>query len=312
VLQKGRYVVRARILLGDQLMFTSDTATPVITSGTPTSVSLMLRRVSGTQTGPGTGTPGAKVQPALDGTSWRATELAGKPAPPPSEKREATLVFQTGGRVSGFDGCNTLTGGYTLKDTDGISFGQMGATQKACLDSPETERGFRAALKSASRWRIDGGRLELFDAAGARVAAFAARSQASPPNANTLQGTRWQLVRFQGSDGTTLTPDDRGKYTIEFATGGRLNTRVDCNRGRGTWKSNGPQIEFGPLALSRAKCPPGSLHDQIVKQWTFIRSYVMKDGHLFLALMADGGIYEFEPLAASAPQTAKPQTPPRP
>ena len=25
----------------------------------------------------------------------------------------------------------------------------------------------------------------------------------------------------------------------------------------------------------------------------------MKDGHLFLALMADGGIYEFEPLASA-------------
>jgi para-nitrobenzyl esterase len=37
------------------------------------------------------------------------------------------------------------------------------------------------------------------------------------------------------------------------------------------------------------------MHDQIVKQWSNIRSYVIKDGHLFLALMADGGIYEFAP-----------------
>jgi para-nitrobenzyl esterase len=49
------------------------------------------------------------------------------------------------------------------------------------------------------------------------------------------------------------------------------------------------------LQLTRAKCPPGSLHDQIVKQWGNIRSYVIRDGDLFLALMADGGIYEFEP-----------------
>ena len=48
--------------------------------------------------------------------------------------------------------------------------------------------------------------------------------------------------------------------------------------------------------------PPGSLHDQIVKQWENIRSYVMKDGHLFLALMADGGIYEFEPRASTKPE----------
>ena len=37
------------------------------------------------------------------------------------------------------------------------------------------------------------------------------------------------------------------------------------------------------------------MHDQIVKQWGHIRSYVNRNGHLFLALIADGGIYEFEP-----------------
>jgi len=42
-------------------------------------------------------------------------------------------------------------------------------------------------------------------------------------------------------------------------------------------------------------CPPESLHDHLVKQWPFVRSYVLEDGHLFLSLMADGGIYEFEP-----------------
>ena len=131
------------------------------------------------------------------------------------------------------------------------------------------------------------------------------RGQVPPVSATvdtSLEGTYWQLVKFQGSDGTTLTPDDRAKYTIEFVTGGQLTARVDCNRGRGTWKLSGSnQVQFGPLALTRAKCAEGSLHDQVVKQWNYIRSYVMKDGHLFLSLMADGGIYEFEPITESKP-----------
>jgi len=45
-------------------------------------------------------------------------------------------------------------------------------------------------------------------------------------------------------------------------------------------------------------CPPGSLHDQLVRHWPFIRSYTMTDGRLFLALMADGGSYEFIALPA--------------
>ncbi len=115
-----------------------------------------------------------------------------------------------------------------------------------------------------------------------------------------LGGTSWQLVRFQGSDDKLLTPDESAKYTIAFGTDGSVSARIDCNRGRGTWKSSGAnQLQFGPLALTRAMCPPGSLHDRIVKDWEFVRSYTLKDGHLFLALMADGGIYGFVPIGGS-------------
>jgi heat shock protein HslJ len=126
----------------------------------------------------------------------------------------------------------------------------------------------------------------------------AAASQPPQAAGPPLAGTAWQLVRFQGGDGKVLTPDDPSKYTVAFDNNGNLTARVDCNRGRGTWTSSGPgNLQFSPMALTRAMCPPGSLHDQIARQWTNIRSYVMKGGHLFLSLMADGGIYEFEPAA---------------
>ena len=177
IVADNQYVVRARITQNGKLLFTSDTATPVITRGNPMSVSIVLQRV-GSQ--------------------------AVSPAQGPAQ------------------------------------------------------------------------------ASGAAI---------------SLAGTSWQLVKFQGGDDKTLTPDDGAKYTIAFTDGGRLNARLDCNRGSGTWKSSGPsQLQFGPLALTRAMCPDPSMHDQIVKQWANIRSYVIKDGHLFLSLMADGGIYEFEPI----------------
>jgi len=102
-------------------------------------------------------------------------------------------------------------------------------------------------------------------------------------------------VKFQSRDDSVLRPDDRSKYTLAFGTDGSLGARIDCNRGRGTWKSSGKgQLEFGPMAITRAMCPPGSLHDQLVRQLPHVRSYVIKGGHLFLSLMADGGVYEFE------------------
>jgi len=120
----------------------------------------------------------------------------------------------------------------------------------------------------------------------------------SAKSGGKLDGTSWQLVKFEGGDGKTLKPDDRSKYTITFNRNGRLTVRIDCNRGSGTWKSTGKnKLKFGPLALTRAMCPPESLHDRIAKDWEYVRSYVIKDGHLYLSLMADAGIYEFEPLA---------------
>jgi para-nitrobenzyl esterase len=122
------------------------------------------------------------------------------------------------------------------------------------------------------------------------------QANSSEGGAVSLEGTKWQLVEFVGGDDTKLTPDDPSKYTLDFAADGNVSVRLDCNRGRGIWKVTPPsQIELGPMALTRAMCPDMTLHDQIARQWTHVRSFVVRDGHLFLSLMADGGIYEFEP-----------------
>ena len=257
-----------------------------------------LRRVGAGQAAP----PDSAGARPLEGTYWKAIELAGKPTPARNANREAHLVFQVGGRVSGSDGCNRIVTSYELKG-DVVTFGQGTGTQMACINTWEIDRAFRDALKSATRLTIVGDRLELFDVTDKRVAAFTAPAQASlPPNTPRLEGTPWKLVKFQGSDDKTLTPDDGAKYTIEFGVDGLLTARVDCNRGRGSWKSSGSnQLQVGPLTLTRARCPAGSLHDHIVKQWGYIRSYVIRGGHLFLSLMADGGIYEFEPLTKTKP-----------
>ena len=111
-----------------------------------------------------------------------------------------------------------------------------------------------------------------------------------------LEGSSWRLVQISMSDGVTRPAIERSRYTLGFGANGVLNVRFDCNRGSGSWKSSGPgNVEFGPLALTRAMCPVGSLHDELVRQWPYVRSYVVKDGRLYLALMADGGTIEFEP-----------------
>ena len=106
------------------------------------------------------------------------------------------------------------------------------------------------------------------------IAACAGRAPSpSTGPAPSVGGTSWRLVKFQSGDGTTLVPDDPAEYTVDFNADGSLTARIDCNRGRGTWRSPGPsQLELGPMALTRAQCPPGSLQDRLVKDWSFVRS----------------------------------------
>jgi heat shock protein HslJ len=123
----------------------------------------------------------------------------------------------------------------------------------------------------------------------------------SPESAAELRGTAWQLVRFQGPDATSRTLDDRTRYQIELQKNGSLVAQIDCNRGRGGWSSEGPgQIKLGALAITRVQCGPGSMHDQILNHWSHIRTYALRNGHLFLSLEKDGGSYEFEPAPAPA------------
>ena len=144
-------------------------------------------------------------------------------------------------------------------------------------------------------------RMSLALAIGAIIAssfssAFAGLQKSS--GKNPLSGTTWQLVKFQGPDERTFSPDDRSKYTITFGSNGRVSVRVDCNRGSSTWKLGGEngELQFGSWSRTSAKCGPGSLHDQIVREGADVHKFDIKDGRLFLFGMPNGGYYELEPL----------------
>lgn len=125
----------------------------------------------------------------------------------------------------------------------------------------------------------------------------------APPTA-TLAGTAWQLHAIQSMDdaqGTTRIADPE-RFTLRFGADGRASLRLDCNRGTGAWKltpagDGTGSIEFGPIAATRALCAPPHLDERIARDLAYVRGYLLKDGKLFLTLKADGGIYEWHPLA---------------
>jgi heat shock protein HslJ len=144
-------------------------------------------------------------------------------------------------------------------------------------------------------------------AASAPEAEGAAPAAASLPAA--LAGTEWRLVEFQSMDDAqgTERPSDPALCTMSLHADGSVAMRLNCNRATGTWQAQaGPdgtsgQFTFGPLAATRALCPPPSMDERVTSQAAYVRGYLLKDGRLSLTLMADGGIFVWEPVAGAAP-----------
>ena len=99
-----------------------------------------------------------------------------------------------------------------------------------------------------------------------------------------IAGTTWRLVEFQSMDDATgvVRPDDPALYTMQLNGDGTVNLRLNCNRANGTWSiepsadpSNG-RFQFGPLATTKALCPPPSLDEMIASQAPYIRGYLLK------------------------------------
>ena len=111
-----------------------------------------------------------------------------------------------------------------------------------------------------------------------------------------LEGTAWQLVEIVSMDDSRYAPEGDARYLLAFGADSTVQLLADCNRGRAQFFAT-PEgtLTFGPMAVTRMQCPPGSLHDRFLSDLTNVRSYVLEGGGLFLATWADGAILEFEP-----------------
>jgi heat shock protein HslJ len=116
---------------------------------------------------------------------------------------------------------------------------------------------------------------------------------------SALAGTQWRLVEFQSMDDAqgTARPSEGTVYTMWLHGDGNVTMQLNCNRATGSWSATAGgnatsgRFAFGPLAATRALCPPPSMDESIVAQSSYVRSYLLKDDRLYLSLMADGGIY---------------------
>jgi heat shock protein HslJ len=115
------------------------------------------------------GVTGTQATP-FEGTTWRLVSMPEQPADAIAAlARPITIRFESG-RVSGYSGCNTFTGPYTL-ETNRVTFGALAATRMACMGAGGRLEGpFHAALRAPVTFAIDGDRMTLSTDAGTVLA----------------------------------------------------------------------------------------------------------------------------------------------
>ena len=127
---------------------------------------------------------------------------------------------------------------------------------------------------------------------------------ATPPPSETganLAGTTWSLVEFRSSDDAigVVRPTEGREYTMTFGIDGRVTMRLDCNRATGGFTATpgsgeGGSLAFSALAMTRAFCGEQSMDTRIARDAEFVRTYLLREGKLYIDLMADGGTYVWE------------------
>ncbi len=109
---------------------------------------------------------------SLTNTYWKLLAVDGQPVTVAENQREPHFVLHLDElRVAGFAGCNHLMGRYRIEG-DKLRFEEVGSTLMACEHGMVTEGLFLNALRDSATWKIDGERLELFDADGKSLAQF--------------------------------------------------------------------------------------------------------------------------------------------
>jgi len=115
--------------------------------------------------------------------------------------------------------------------------------------------------------------------------------QSDPADASLTSQT-WTWVAALYNDGREILPQDPQAFTISFGTDGSFNATTDCNQMGGTYATEGDQITFSDISMTKMFCE-GSQEGTFSELLTDTQSYHTADGELIFDLKFDSGSVMF-------------------
>ncbi len=183
------------------------------------------------------------VRHELVGTDWTiagitedATAAAG-----------TTIRFDEDGAVSGWSGCNTYRGPWSL-DADGIvlHIGPLMTTRTECAwEGVDLEKAYLATLEGVSSYKTpDGAELILYAGVSTRITY-------APPVIPTLTGGSWHLAMIGDVPFDGMAP-----VNLNFQENGSLGGFGGCDLLMGTFELRGEAFRIIDLELGDKSCEP--------------------------------------------------------
>jgi heat shock protein HslJ len=187
--------------------------------------------------------PAVTNDTALEGANWQLT--GDKPKGLAQLTRPVTVRFEAG-RVHGFSGCNSVSGGYHL-DGEHLKLESMANTMMACPEpAMSIENAFHAAFSGTLRYAVSGDNLSVSTTAGetlrfVRVAA------------PQLDGSHWKVTSYNNNRQAVVGVIGDSDITLSFSAD-TVSGSGGCNTFRASYTIEGSGIQFGPAATTRRAC----------------------------------------------------------
>ena len=188
----------------------------------------------------------------LEGTPW---EVDTSTVPVPGIEQAQPTLELANGLASGFAGCNTYRGPYTVSGTN-LRFGELATTLMACEPAGTAiEAAYLGRLGKVAHYQLTQSGLDLQDASGARLLAFVP--------ANTSLAGEWTITGVLLASRHAFTSMSQPPPKATFMADGTMSADTGCNTATGSWTQGpGEAVKIGPLAVTLRACADPDVQTQ--------------------------------------------------
>jgi heat shock protein HslJ len=199
---------------------------------------------------------GADDGKALEGKTWKATEIAGVTAVLTEKGAEVTAAFAAG-ELSGSGGVNRYTATYVAQPGGGITISQPAATLMAGPPKAMAqEQAYFAALTKATRFAVTADSLTLSDDQSTVLVRYAVVQP------TTLEGTEWDALAYNNGKGALQSLAAASAITASFGSDGSLTGKASVNRYSTTYTTSSDAMSIDSAIIATKMAGPEELMKQ--------------------------------------------------